>query len=276
VTGNQRHTEGRQTFRPAGEVIRTADYEVEAVTKRAAKAFVLLHHYSGTFPAARFCFGLFYRGLLVGVAVFSHPCSDAVLTSVFPGSARRSVELGRFVLIDAVPGNGETWFLARCFELLRELRDAAGEQVLVGVVSFSDPHPRTSAERVGGVWRTTRTIFPGHVGTIYQAHNAVYVGKGTARTLRVLPDGRVMNARAASKIRAGDQGWQYAARMFEAHGAPPCPSDDFGRRLWLREQTGALTRPLPHAGNYKYAWALRRAARRHLTAGLSYPKLLAA
>ena len=58
----------------------------------------------------------FYRSylkhaVLQGVAVFSHPCNDRVLTSVFPGRATDSVELGRFVLLDEVPGNGETWML---------------------------------------------------------------------------------------------------------------------------------------------------------------------
>jgi uncharacterized protein (TIGR03435 family) len=43
-------------------------------------------------------------------------------------------------LLDAVPGNGETWFLARCFEILRN-------RGVVGVVSFSDPLQR---ETLGG------------------------------------------------------------------------------------------------------------------------------
>src|SRR5262249_25959639 len=71
------------------------------------------------YPAARWRFGLFRRGVLQGVAVFSHPCNDRALTSVFPGRATDSVELGRFVLLDEVPGNGETWMLGRCFRLLR-------------------------------------------------------------------------------------------------------------------------------------------------------------
>ena len=34
-------------------------------------------------------------------------------------------------------------------------------------------------------------VFPGHLGTIYRATNAIYTGLATARTLRLLPDGRV-------------------------------------------------------------------------------------
>jgi hypothetical protein len=84
--------------------------------------------------------------------------------------------LGRLVLLDEVPGNGETWFLGRCFACLRR-------EGLAGVVLFSDPCRRLNREGV--------QVFGGHVGTVYQAHNAVYLGRGTPRTLALLPDGRV-------------------------------------------------------------------------------------
>jgi len=44
-------------------------------------------------------------------------------------------------LLDSVPGNGETWFLARCFEQMRK-------SDLIGVVTFSDPVPRKSPDSV--------------------------------------------------------------------------------------------------------------------------------
>src|SRR5215471_14601724 len=127
----QRWRNRRDLYRPAGEVICPSDYEVAAIADdTTAKAFVTRHHYSTRYVAARERVGLYRHGALVGVAVFSHPVRNAVLTNVFPGNARESVELGRFVLLDDVPGNGETWFLARCFELLRR-------EGYRGVVSFS-------------------------------------------------------------------------------------------------------------------------------------------
>ncbi|HYE88478.1 MAG TPA: hypothetical protein VEA16_19085 [Vicinamibacterales bacterium] len=252
----QRWSEGRTRFRPAGELIRTAEYDVAPIAADAvAKAFVETHHYSRTFPAARVRVGLYRRGALVGVAVFSHPCSDKVLTSVFP-DARSSVELGRFVLLDEVPGNGETWFLARCFELLR----AAGFR---GVVSFSDPVPRDTADGC--------RVFLGHIGTIYQAHNARYLGRGTARRLRLLPDGRTLSDRALQKIRDGSRGWRYAAAQLEAFGADAAPADDRG--AWLATWLPRLTRAVAHPGNHKYAWALDR--RLALPVSLAYPKAVA-
>jgi hypothetical protein len=255
----QRWRDRRDFYRPAGEPIVTRHYDVAAIADdRAAKAFVLAHHYAASYPAARFRFGLYRRGgALCGVAVFSHPCSDRVLTNVFAGvPAPACVELGRFVLLDAVPANGETWFLGRCFELLRR------STAIVGVVSFADPQPRSTS--AGDV------VFPGHVGTIYQAHNARYLGRGTPRRLRLLPDGTVLSERAIAKLVARDRGWAYVARLLVAAGAAEEPGGDL--RAWAGQWVPRLTRPLRHRGNHKYAWALAAAARRALPAPLAYPK----
>jgi hypothetical protein len=253
---NQRWSGGRSSYRPA-EPIRTADYEVAPIADDATtKNFVLRHHYSGSYPAARFRFGLFSGGWLCGVAVFSVPCHDSVLTGVFRGiAAADATELGRFVLLDCVPGNGETWFLARCFELLRR-------ESLVGVVSFSDPVARRSSSGL--------VVFPGHIGTIYQAHNAAYLGRGNARTLRLLPDGSVLSARAISKLRSGCKGWRYTAELLVAHGAE-APDRDL--QAWASRWIPRITSPLRHHGNHKYAWGLDRLGRRLLPNSLSYPKV---
>ena len=117
----QRWTQHRASYRPAGEPIRTADFDVERMPgDREAKAFVVEHHYSGSYPAARERFGLFRAGELAGVAVFSVPAQPKAL-DILPGDAVGKLELGRFVLLDQVPANGESWFIARCFEQLRGL-----------------------------------------------------------------------------------------------------------------------------------------------------------
>jgi hypothetical protein len=256
---NQRWRLGLAVYRPPDEPIRTADYDViELPDDTAAKVFVLAHHYSCSYPAARWRFGLFRRGVLQGVAVFSHPCNDRVLTSVFPGQATDSVELGRFVLLDEVPGNGETWMLGRCFHLLRR-------EGLVGVIAFADPCRRLNREGVA--------VFAGHVGTVYQAHNGVYLGRGTPRTLTLLPDGRVLSERAQQKIRAADQGVRYAVGQLLACGAEPPPSSTPEQlSAWLSTWKVRLCRSLRHRGNFKYAWALSR--RVPLPPSLPFPKHL--
>jgi hypothetical protein len=266
---NQRWRDRRASFRPAGETINPSEFDVCAISSDAtARRFVLSHHYSGTYPAARRRFGLYRRGLLEGVAVFSVPCSHKVFSNVFPTlTPNECVELGRFVLTDEVAGNGETWFLARCFELLRH-------DGFAGVVSFSDPHERTT--------RAGARVFPGHIGTIYQAHNARYLGRGTARKLALLPDGRVLSPRSMQKIRAAERGWLAAVTELQTYGAPAldAQADDLDRRAWLNATLRDLTRPLHHGGNFKYAWGLTKTARRLLSAtaqatgSLSFPKSL--
>lgn len=243
VDFSQRWRARRESYRPAGEVIATQDYNVALMPHDAeAKDFVVAHHYSGTYPAARWRAGLYRRGALVGVAVFSHPCSDAVLTSVFAGEATDSVELGRFVLLDEVPANGETWFLGRAFQLLRR-------EGLRGVVSFADPLPRRAADG------TVTT--PGHVGTIYQAFNGVYLGRATPRTLHLLPDGSTFSDRAASKVRRGERGWRYAVAQLVAAGAPPPPEGTQALSGWqpqvrvgpaAGQGSPAVQSPIPTSG----------------------------
>jgi len=254
---NQRWEEGRARWRPAGELIRTSEYEVSEMPKGkdpVAIEFIKRHHYSGSVPSGRFSFGLYRHGILVGVAMFSYPTNDRTLTNVFPScEVMEATELGRFVLLDEVPGNGETWFLARAFDRLRGR--------IRGVVSFSDPMPRRST--TGGL------VLPGHVGTIYQAANAAYLGRATARTLRLLPDGTVFNDRTIQKIRAQEDGWGPAVEKLQSYGAGTLDAEP---AAWLKRWLPIVSRPLRHRGNHRYAWALDRRLRRELPAGLPTPK----
>lgn len=240
TTKCQRWREGRSSYRPAGEVVDPTRYEVAPIAGDAeAKRFVEAHHYSGSYPAARRRFGLYRGGELVGVAVYSVPCNSRVITNVLDlEDWRDAVELGRFVLLDEVPANGESWFLAKTFKALKR-------EGFAGVVSFSDPCARRS--------QSGEVVFAGHVGTIYQATNARYVGRGTARSLRLLPDGTVFSARTAQKIRSRSKGWRYAVEQLREHGAPPLGDQD--TLTWLRQSLSQVTRRVRHQGNHKYAWS---------------------
>jgi hypothetical protein len=238
-------------------------YEVAPVEEADAMSFVRRHHYSGTYPAARLRYGLYEGSALVGVAVLSVPVQQSVLTKAFPNLLPydESIELGRFVLLDRVPGNAESWFLAQAFRLAE--RDGVR-----GVVSFSDPMARRSA---GG-----DIVFPGHIGTIYQASNARYLGRSTARSLLLLPDGTVLNDRAVQKIRSGEQGSEYAERRLVEWGAPRRRGSEV-RSEWLAGALGAANvRRVRHPGNHRYAFLLGpRRERRAIEVGLPtspYPK----
>lgn len=270
TTPCQRWRKRHDSYRPAGEPIDSARYSVEILDERPAKAFIVEHHYSGTYPAARLRVGLWQArrpgpGVdLVGVAVFSVPPSQAVIprwTGLAPDSG---VELGRFVLLDTVPGNGESWFLARAMALLEaQIPDARA------LMSCSDPARRRGPDG--------RIITPGHVGTIYQASNARHVGRTGRSTVYLAPSGQLVSARALSKLRTGDCGAAYAEEQLLELGAPARAAGESAASWVRRLRASGWLHSARHPGNLVYLWALGdRRQRRQIEAGfpaaVRYPK----
>jgi len=159
-------------------------YRVAKADTASSKAFVKQHHYSGGIHNGPMTYGL-YRlsdNELVGVCAFATPSSEAVCASVFGGEYKRSVtELHRLVLLDDVPHNAESFFISRALKLLRDDRPNYS-----AVLSFAD---------------TTE----GHLGTIYQATNALYLGTTSPTTFFVDEDGRLRHPRQNGKNTAHDQ-----------------------------------------------------------------------
>lgn len=257
----QRWRDRRDSYRRRGEGFNPSAFEVAPIASdKVARTFVERHHYSGSYPAARERYGIYTGGELVGVAVYSVPCHPAVISNWFPFEDwRAGVELGRFVLLDSVPFNAETWFLART----RALLTAEG---YLGIVSFADPVPRTSIDG--------RVSFAGHVGTIYQASNAVLAGRGRGQTAYLLPDGTTWHRRNRGKVLGLHPGWEGAVQGLEGWGAAPFEGDSRPtRERWLSAALATTTRPMRHPGNLRYLWGLTRRVSRHLPQSDPYPKL---
>lgn len=241
---SQRWRAHRDSYRPAGEVIDTSKYGVDPISECLAKEFVKAHHYSGTFPAAVFRVGLFrWGGELVGCAVFSTPQQARAISSWTGTDA--GCELGRFVLLDDVEANGETWFLRRAFKLLRKHKPHIDT-----VLSYSDPVRRANLEG--------RIVLPGHVGCIYQAFNGRYMGRSSARTLVLKPDGQNINGRALSKIRRDERGADYAYEQLLKAGAPRRKALESGAAYVKRALHEGPFRRVRHPGNHAYAWSLTK------------------
>jgi hypothetical protein len=256
VNACQRWRARRTTYRPAGETIDTRRHEVAEIQDDAtAKAFVLEHHYEGSYPAAVARFGLYRDGRLAGVAVYSlvwpHVLESACIQAP-------TVELSRLVLENEVEANAETWMsgqMRRAFA-----RDGRFELIL----AHSDDLPRVAVDG--------RIVHVGHVGVIYQASSAVYLGRARRNTLYLLSDGRVFSQRVQSKIRARDRGWRYGVDLLVERGAaPPGPSEDIS--AWLAHWRAALCRRVRHPGNHRYLIPVTARARRWAPTSLPYPKL---
>ncbi len=198
---------------------------VSAATLRGAMAS---YHYSGRMPdAVQECFAGYYGQTFAGGIAFG-PGAASVrneLPDLTPQDVR---ELVRLWSPDGMPRNTESRLIAASLRALRGIRL---------VVSFSDPSE-------------------GHVGTIYQATNAVYLGMSGGGTRYVTPAGERVHGRLAGvyRMRHPDKysGMTNSA-IADAEG-------------WASQTT---------TGKHRYAWALgSRADKRTLAAlSLPYPKL---
>src|SRR5262245_917910 len=96
------------------------------------------------------------------VEAVAHPIASWPTSTAGPGRSRTTGSSR--TLATSSPVRARRRFLARWWEL-------AARHGVRGVVSLSDPVPRRT---VAG-----ELVFPGHVGTIYQASNAAYLGRTT-------------------------------------------------------------------------------------------------
>lgn len=202
----------------------TDGLRVEKVPSGLGKDFIKKHHYSKGVHNGPITYGLFDEDNLVGVIAFATPSSEAVCASVFgPERKRQVTELHRLVLLDSVPKNGESFFIARALKLLKKDRPYYS-----AVLSFAD---------------STQ----GHVGTIYQACNAIYCGTTAKATFYLDQDGRLRHPRQSgvniSKQVAAERGWTAVKREAKHRYLFLLPSDK--REKKLLEKT-LLLKPQPY------------------------------
>jgi hypothetical protein len=246
-----------------GPVVDPRRYAVDVARDADALAFVAAHHYAGTTPPVRLAAGLYGpargsrgRSRLVGVAAFTvgvqHTRQARKYGACPPGAEHAACELGRFVLLDEVPFNAESWAIARALRLV------AAEKRVAAVWSYADPLERRAADGT--------LVKPAHWGTAYRASNARYLGRAKGEPVLLTPSGRALNRRALDKIAGGESGHAYATRQVLAAGAPPrAPGED--PAAWVaRILAWPALRRVPHPGNLVYAFALTDDARRALDA----------
>lgn len=265
--GCQRWREGRDRYVPPDSVIDPKKYEIAALdgagSDTEARRFLQAHHYARSLPATREKFGLYRKGCLVGVVTFSPPFPAVIATRELGGTAGEARVLSRLCLLDEVPGNGASFFVGEVFRRLRR-------EGLRGVITYADPVPRKGGD---GAW-----IKPGHIGTIYQALSACYLGRASSKRLLLFPDGTSLHADTAGKIRRGKSGWQGGMRSVSARLDMDLPAwarsaehDPERARAFLQAATARMQH-VQHPGNHKYVWDWRRGRRVFAPNPRAYPK----
>jgi len=246
------------------EGFRKEQYTIDEIKDSISKKFIIEHHYSGSYPIAMERVGLFMGTKLVGVAVFSIPINNSIIPRYTGLPTTNGSELGRFVLLDEVPYNAESYFLSHAFKVLQLLRPEIN-----AVVAYSDPMPRTTL--LGDI------ILPGHIGIAYQASNALYMGRASGKTLHLTPSGIALSSRAISKIRLQEHGAQSAEKRLVKLGAT---QRTFGQdpAEWIEQELNSgKFRKIRHPGNHIYAWPLgtqknKEALVKIFAANKKYPK----
>lgn len=187
---------------------------VAEISSAIGSAFIREHHYSHGCHNGPTCFGLKDdRDRLVGVLAFATPNSENVRASVFgPEYVDHVTELHRLVVLDSEPKNTESWFIA---EALRQLK--LRQPRIWAVVSFAD-------------------ATEGHVGTIYQATNALYYGTSGVATFYVDQVGRLRHPR--------QNGVNITAESAAARGWRPVQRDGKHRYCFLLPDDRAHKRRL--------------------------------
>ena len=260
----QRWFNGRTSFRLAQEPINPDHFAVEPIEFGVGKTFVETHHYSRSFSPCRQSYGLFFKpnalepSRLVGVATFA-PASNVNSITKYSGLPfSQGAELSRLVILDSVGGCGETWFLARA---LRQFKESHPECKIV--ISYSDPVARRNTDGT--------VTMPGHVGSIYQASNALFLGTASPKTQYLDPKtGLAYANRGLAKIRNNEVGREYAEKkLTEFSGAERMPDETPAAFV---KRALAMLKPQRHPGNYCYAFPLA-ANRREKHAILALPTL---
>lgn len=237
TTRSQRWRLRRSIFVPNSTEIDPRDYTVAAIEPKTARAFVQEHHYLRSFPASQFAAGLFRARTLVGACVFATPSNDAVITThtglIDP---RTGTTLARLILLDDIPGNAETYFVARAKRLLRQEKPH-----IEAFVSYAD-------ETVG------------HIGQIYAALSGSYRGRTRFRQRHFIGNLQIAE-RSLSKITLEEPGGEGAARQLLAAGAHERhPSETPGQWIArLRRDQQLVSRRSP--GLHVYSFPLTLAAR---------------
>jgi hypothetical protein len=263
----QRWQRGRDSYRPSDEHFDPHRYEVREIKESIAKDFVIKHHYSGTAPAVRRCVGLFdvgragQRERLVGVlifGVFSNNASTKKWAKI--SNHRDGGDLSRLVLLDEVKGNAESWFTQQAIAIGRRYYESKGDTMRV-LISHSDPYPLLDVK--GNV------VMPGHIGNIYQAMNARFLGRSNPSKKLVSPGGITVSGVSLSKLKTADPssawyrrkgspktGWNYVEEKLRELGAPRKPRGQT-YKAWI-ESLPHLPgwSEISHPGNLVYAWPL--------------------
>jgi len=202
--------------------------KITKIPSKDGRDYIRANHYSkschnGPSP----CYGLFNNDIMIGCLCFATPCSENVRSSAFGSDYKDHVtELHRLFIVDDAPKNTESWFISRCLKLLK-----SDKPHIWAVITFAD-----STE--------------GHLGTIYQATNAIYCGMSSKATFYLDQEGRLRHPRQNGiNISVDDaivRGWCPVKRLAKHRYIYLLPDSKGHRKELERLCRYVIREPLPY------------------------------
>ena len=131
-----------------------SEIRVRKITHRMAKDIIIKNHYSHRMPISTILnLGIFYQGRLVGCIIYNQGNSTAYHNLIRMATKNKNLELIRLWTEDNLPKGLLSRAIAVSISLIKK-----HNPLLEFIVSFADE------------------AYAGHMGTIYQASNFIYVG----------------------------------------------------------------------------------------------------
>jgi len=136
------------------------DMIVREVTPKFARGYIATHHYTKTFPdSTKYCFAGYLGDKIAAIITYGMGTSLAQYTSVLNDIKQGEyLELTRLWSADTMPKNTESKIIS---ESMRQLPSK-----IKLIITYADPSR-------------------GHIGYIYQATNAHYIGESSAGSMLV-------------------------------------------------------------------------------------------
>lgn len=152
---------------------------VTAITAQQAASVILKYEWLGTMGHPQACYGLWFdldgTPALAGVVCFGFATGNQARNVCGPQHAKLAIALERGACVHWAPKNAASWFIPKAIEM------ASREHGWKIFYAYSDPEAN-------------------EVGTIYQACNWLYLGKGPGhgptRERWIKPDGTKVSSRA--------------------------------------------------------------------------------
>lgn len=166
------------------------DFQVHPVTKQEIQFFAEKWHYSKSAGSVLWAYGLYNQYKLLGIVAYNMPTREVCAFPFGEDYVDSVVHMGRLVCRDEAPRNSESKLIAQSLKLLK----------------LDKPNIRAVITYAAGRQN--------HLGYVYQATNALYLGTANERSFYIDEKG---NHRSTNKIYYAEA----LARGWTIHHDPP-------------------------------------------------------